>query len=261
MRHIWICLIDGVIVRSGAVQPQDTMPMLQEKLMRVYPHMQIDSLKVLREDGSVFDVELPFHNPSPNDPNRKDVDDILAAVGVVEGHLGVQIYHGKATEEILATEANNFPEKITEQMDFGVFNFAGDQLVSIEDVINFLGPKNVQEVENKEGPRNNNRNRRGSRQRRPLRRRGSNGRNQGPRDSSSPGAPGQSNTSDAPNQAPQEGNEGSTESNQEGSDQTDGDDFEEQDGISDQEVHSNNAQESERQKPSERTPPDSQENL
>jgi hypothetical protein len=209
MRHIWICLIDGVIVRSGPIQPTDTMPIVLEKLMRVYPHMQTDSLKVIREDGLIFDSELSFSNPSPNDPNRADVDDILAAVGVVEGHLGVQIYHGKSPEDILTTEASNFPEKITEQMDFGIFNFAGDQLVSIEDVITFLGPKNVQEFQ----PRDNNQQRSGGgggnrgdrdrgrrgRNRRPLRRRG--GRGGGPEDrgnNQSQGSSGQSDTSNPP---------------------------------------------------------------
>lgn len=181
MRHIWICLIDGVIVRSGPVQPTDTMPVLLERLMRVYPHMQSDSLKVIREDGLIFDSELSFSNPAHNDPNRPDVDDLLAAVGVVEGHLGVQIYHGKTPEEILIGESKTFPEIITEQMDFGIFNFAGDQLISIEDMITYLGPQCVPDFQPREGQRNSggvggngggggrnsnrNRNRRGMRRR------------------------------------------------------------------------------------------------
>jgi hypothetical protein len=191
MRHIWICLIDGVIVRSGPVQPGDTMPLLLEKLMRVYPHMQTDSLKVVREDGSIFDSELWFASPSPNDPNRIDVDDILVTVGVVEGHLGVRIYHGKSPEDILTTEANTFPEKITEQMDFGIFNFAGDQLVSIEDMISHLGPQSSQENEPKQDNNSNSR-KRGRSSRRPVRgRRGRNRRREDgpPQNTSAQGTP------------------------------------------------------------------------
>ena len=128
MRHIWVCLIDGCLVRSGVVQPGETMPMLADKLHRCFPHMGPDSLKVICEDGRLFDHELPFSSPSLRDPNTKGEDDLLAAVGVVDTFVGVKIHRGLSTEEVLDAEAHTFSGKITDNMDFGVYDFNGDLL-------------------------------------------------------------------------------------------------------------------------------------
>ncbi len=146
MRHIWICIIDGCLVRSGMVQPGDTMPMLMERLTRIFPHMGTDSIKVVCEDGRVFDTELPFSSPSLGDAARPEGDDALAAVGVVEGHVGVKVHHGKPAEDILNAEANTFSGRLTDNMDFGLYDFSGEQIASIEDIITLIGPENAPDV-------------------------------------------------------------------------------------------------------------------
>lgn len=143
MRHIWICLIDGCLVRSGSVQPADTMPVLLERMLRVFPHMAPESLKVICEDGRVFDSELWFSNPTLGDPQLAEKDDLLAAVGVVDGHVGVKLHRGLTPEEVLQREISSFSGKIDDNMDFGIFDFSGEQLGSIEDMIVLLGPQSV----------------------------------------------------------------------------------------------------------------------
>lgn len=141
MRHIWVCLIDGCLVRSGAVQPGETMPMLADKLLRSFPHMGSDSLKVICEDGRIFDRELSFSNPTLRDPNSKEPDNLLAAVGVVDAFVGVKIHKGITVEEVLDAEAHAFSGKITDNMDFGVYDFNGNLLASIEDMMTLVAPE------------------------------------------------------------------------------------------------------------------------
>lgn len=146
MRHIWLCIIDGVLVRSGMVQPGDTMPLLMERLLRVFPHMGADSIKVVAEDGRIFDNELWFSSPTLGEVKKPEGDDALAAVGVVEGHVGVKVHHGKTAEEILGAEANTFSGRLTDNMDFGLYDFTGEQVASIEDIITLIGPENTPDL-------------------------------------------------------------------------------------------------------------------
>ncbi|MBI4027469.1 MAG: hypothetical protein HY360_20960 [Verrucomicrobia bacterium] len=135
MRHIWICMIDGCLVRAGAVQPGDTMPLLLERLLKVFPHMQPEALKIVCEDGRIFDNELWFANPTLRDPQAQTPDNLLVAVGVVDGHVGVKVHHGLTAEQILEAEASTFSGRINDNMDFGVYDFSGEQHASIEDMI------------------------------------------------------------------------------------------------------------------------------
>lgn len=143
MRLIWICLIDGVIIKSGAVQPGDTMPLLTERLMKSYPHTGPDSLKVIGEDGRVFDSELPF--PTPTSSDSQTTDDVFAAVGVVDNFVGVKIHRDKTPDEILEAELSSFTGKITDNMDFGIFDFSGEQLVTIEEMLAMVSPDQAPE--------------------------------------------------------------------------------------------------------------------
>jgi hypothetical protein len=142
MQHIWICIIDGCLIRSGPVHAGDTINLLQEKLFKTFPHMGPESLKVVREDGKVFDMEMGFSNPTHDD---KTAHTILAAVGVVEGFVGVKIHRNVTAEEVLEMEAGSFSGKIDDNMDFGVYDFTGEQLASIEDMILHLGPESAPE--------------------------------------------------------------------------------------------------------------------
>jgi hypothetical protein len=145
MRHLWLCIIDGCLIRSGPVQPGDTMRSLMEKLSRTFPHMAPDSLKIIREDGRIFDTELGFSNPSPINANDPESQKILAAVGVVEGYVGVKVHQGKTIEEILQAEAGTISGKINDNMDYAIYDFTGEQLASIEDMIALLEPENAPE--------------------------------------------------------------------------------------------------------------------
>jgi hypothetical protein len=147
MRHIWICLIDGVLIRSGLVHPGETMPALLEKLLQRYPHMRPEAMKVIREDGAIFDSELWFSTSSVEGPKPEEQDDVLAVVGVVDGHIGVNIRKGKSAEDILMNEAQSLEDHLAEDVDFGIFNFNGEQVASIEDMMSFITPP-TQETEN-----------------------------------------------------------------------------------------------------------------
>lgn len=142
MQHIWICIIDGCLIRSGPVHPDDTITLLQEKLFKTFPHMGPESLKVVREDGKVFDMEMGFSNPTYDE---KAAHTILAAVGVVEGFVGVKIHRHVTAEEVLEMEAGSFSGKINDHMDFGIYDFTGEQMASIEDMILHLGPESAPE--------------------------------------------------------------------------------------------------------------------
>jgi len=143
MRHIWICLIDGFLVRSGAVKAGDTMPLLLERVTRIFPHAGPDSVKVFSEDGRIFDSDLWFSNPAHENSDVAKAEQILVAVGVVDGHVGIKIHRGMNFDEVLQVEANTFTEKIAENMDFGIYDFSGEQLASIEDMIALIGPENT----------------------------------------------------------------------------------------------------------------------
>jgi hypothetical protein len=153
MRHIWICLIDGVLIRSGLVHPGETMPSLLEKLLQRYPHMRPEAMKVIREDGAIFDNELWFSTSSVEGPKPEEHDDVLAVVGVVDGHIGVNIRKGKSAEDILMNEAQSLEDHLAEDVDFGIFNFNGEQVASIEDMMSFITPP-AQEAENGGGQQN-----------------------------------------------------------------------------------------------------------
>lgn len=141
MRHIWICLIDGCLIRSGPVQASETMPILLERLLKIFPHMGPHAVKVIAEDGRLFDDELWFASPTAADPKTAESDTLLAAVGVVEGHVAVKLHHGKSIEDVLNAEAGSFTGRITDDVDFGVYDFFGEQQASIEDIIAVLGPE------------------------------------------------------------------------------------------------------------------------
>ncbi len=138
-------MIDGCLIRSGSVQSGETIFSLSDQLIRVFPHMGKDSLKVICEDGKIYDSELPFSAPTHEKSPSSHVDDALIAVGVVEGHMGVKIHHGMMVEEVLQAEASAFSEKITDYMDFGVYDFSGEQLASIEDMIALVSPEHAPE--------------------------------------------------------------------------------------------------------------------
>ncbi len=140
MRHIWICIIDGCIVRSGPVKPSETMPVLVERLMRTFPHMGTNSVQVISEEGRVFDSELWFSHPTEGDV-KPEHDDLLAAIGVVNGFVAAKVHRGMSVEDIIQSEAGSFSGKINDDVDFGVFDFSGDQLASIEDMILVAGPE------------------------------------------------------------------------------------------------------------------------
>ncbi len=167
MRHIWICIIDGCIVRSGPVKPSETMPVLMERLMRTFPHMGSNSVQVISEDGRVFDSELWFSHPTEGDV-KPEQDDLLAAIGVVNGFVAAKVHRGMSIEEIIQSEAGSFSGKINDDVDFGIFDFSGDQLASIEDMIVVAGPEIVPEgapddVKNRSRQRRARRATRGSR--------------------------------------------------------------------------------------------------
>ena len=137
MRYIWICIIDGCIVRSGMVQTGETMPKLIERVSRHLPHMGPDSMKVVGEDGKVYDSEAWFPGPAPEVPDPAPETELIA-VGVVEACFGVKLHHGATPEEVIQAEAKSFSGRIDDMVDFGVFDFSGEQLASIEDMVAFV---------------------------------------------------------------------------------------------------------------------------
>ncbi len=145
-RFIWICIIDGCIVRSGAVQVGETMPKLIERVSRHLPHMASDSMKVVGEDGKVYDSEAWFPGPAPEVAGAPSETE-LVAVGVVEAFFGAKLHHGATPEEVIQTEAKSFSGRIDDMVDFGVFDFSGEQLASIEDMVAY-----VQQTEPEKAP-------------------------------------------------------------------------------------------------------------
>ncbi len=136
MRYLWICVIDGCLIRSGPVRPADTMAMLSERVARSLPHMGPESLKVIAEDGRIYSGEVTFPSGSASEP--ADGGD-LVAVGIVSQFVGVKVHHGLGIEAVIELEAQSFSGRLNDQVDFGIFNFLGEQLASIEDMIAFLG--------------------------------------------------------------------------------------------------------------------------
>ena len=153
MRHFWVCLIDGFLIRSGAIKPGDTMQGLLEQISRYLPHAQPDAVKVIREDGHIFDNQIWFSNPTEHDSQAARDENLYAAIGVVNGHLGVKIHRGFHLEDILHGEAETFSGKITEDTDFGIYEFSGEQVASIEDITNLLGPDDTLDPSLREPPR------------------------------------------------------------------------------------------------------------
>ncbi|MCC7517892.1 MAG: hypothetical protein IT578_01775 [Verrucomicrobiae bacterium] len=222
MRYIWICIIDGCIVRSGAVQAGETMPKLIERISRHLPHMASDSMKVVGEDGKVYDSHAWFPGPAPETPGAPPETELIAA-GVVESFFGVKLHHGATPEDVIQAEAQSFSGRIDDMVDFGVFDFSGEQLASIEDMVAYVqqtepdkAPDYVDESkgpphegEGGDGRRRRGRNRqRGHRNRRDFRRRGNGGgapegpKTQGTKDPETPAPSG----GDAPPASPDVGN-------------------------------------------------------
>jgi len=201
MRHIWICIIDGCIVRSGPVKSSETMPVLMERLMRTFPHMGNNSVQVISEDGRVFDSELWFSHPTEGDV-KPEQDELLAAIGVVNGFVAAKVHRGLSVEEIIQSEAGSFSGKINDDVDFGIFDFSGDQLASIEDMIAVAGPEIVPEgsgikddVKNRSRAKRARRATRGGRGRGRGRGRGGRGKQEG---GNNPSSEGSSNSQAAP---------------------------------------------------------------
>jgi hypothetical protein len=226
MQHIWICIIDGCLIRSGSVRPGDTIEVLREKLFRVYPHMGPESLKVVREDGKIFDPEMGFSNPTYDEKVARET---LAAVGVVEGFVGVKIHRNVNAEQVLESEAGSFSGKINDNMDFGVYDFSGEQVASIEDMILHLGPESAPDPLYQPPAESDSMRRvRSRRKYRRVRGGGGGGRRTTPRD----GQP-QENTqggASATGETAEEGSDEFSSDTQEG----DGDDFEDQDSSGDE---------------------------
>ncbi len=117
-------------------QIEDTMAMLSERVARSLPHMGPESLKVIAEDGRIYSGEVTFPSGSASEP--ADGGD-LVAVGIVSQFVGVKVHHGLGIEAVIELEAQSFSGRLNDQVDFGIFNFLGEQLASVEDMIAFLG--------------------------------------------------------------------------------------------------------------------------
>lgn len=122
------------------------MPKLIERVSRHLPHMASDSMKVVGEDGKVYDSEAWFPGPAPEVAGAPPETE-LVAIGVVEAFFGAKLHHGATPEEVIQAEAKSFSGRIDDMVDFGVFDFSGEQLASIEDMVAY-----VQQTEPEKAP-------------------------------------------------------------------------------------------------------------